>query len=72
MKAEQRVVVGTQILRKVLMRDGAIEHPADCDAINVGRLDSKTYEPTREEIHDDHYPVALEPNGFTAEQVDAS
>jgi hypothetical protein len=66
MKSKQRIVVGTQVFGKVLMRDSAIEPPANGNPVNVGRLDSETNDPTREDIHDDHDPIALERNGFTA------
>jgi hypothetical protein len=71
MASEQRIVVRTQMLRERLTRSGLVEHATDRHAIDVSRLDANADDPTREQIHDDHDPVALEHNRFASEQIDA-
>jgi hypothetical protein len=71
MESEQRIVVRTQMLREGLSRSGLVEHATDRHAIDVSRLDANADDPARDQIHDDHDPVALEHNRFTSEQIDA-
>jgi hypothetical protein len=71
MEAEQRIVVGTEMLRERLSRSGLVKHATDRHAIDVSRLDANADDPACEQIHDDHDPVALEHNRFTSEQIDA-
>ena len=71
MESEQRIVVGTEMLRERLSRSGLVKHATDRHAIDVSRLDANADDPAREQIHDDHDPVALENNRFTSEQIDA-
>jgi hypothetical protein len=71
MESEQRIVVRTQMLRERLSRSGLVKHATDRHAIDVSRLDANADDPAREQIHDDHDPVALEHNRFTSEQIDA-
>jgi hypothetical protein len=71
MESEQRIVVRTQMLRERLSRSGLVEHATDRHAIDVSRRNANADDPAREQIHDDHDPVALENNRFTAEQIDA-
>src|SRR5450759_5516196 len=70
MESEQRIVVRTQMLRVRLSRSGLVKHAPDRHAIDVSRLDANADDPAREQIHDDHDPVALEHNRFTSEQID--
>jgi hypothetical protein len=70
MESEQRIVVRTQMLRERLSRFGVVEHATGRHAVEVCRLDAEAGEPAREEIHDQHDPVALEHNRFTSEQID--
>jgi hypothetical protein len=59
------------MLRERLPRSGLVEHATDRHAIDVSRLDANADDPAREQIHNDHDPVALEHNRFTSEQIDA-
>jgi hypothetical protein len=70
MESEQRIVVRTQMLRERLTRSGLVEHATDRHAIDVSWLDANADDPTREQIHDDHDPVALEHNRFASQQID--
>jgi hypothetical protein len=70
MESEQRIVVRTQMLRERLSRSGLVEHATDRHAIDVSRLDANADDPAREQIHDDHDPIALKHNRFTSEQID--
>ena len=70
MESEQRIVVRAEMLREPLSRCGVVEHATSRDAIDVRRLGADADDPAREEIHDDHDPVALENNRFTTEQID--
>jgi hypothetical protein len=70
MESEQRIVVRTHVLRERLSRSGLVEHAADRHAIDVSRRNTEADDPAREEIHDDHDPVALENNRLTTEQID--
>ena len=70
MESKQWVVVRTHVLRERLARSGVIEHATDRHAVDVSRRNTEADDPAREEIHDDHDPVALENNRFTTEQID--
>jgi hypothetical protein len=48
--------------RQTLPRDRAIEHPADSDAIEIGRRDAEADDPTGVYVHHHHDPIALEQN----------
>jgi hypothetical protein len=50
-------------------QSGLVKHATDGHAIDVSRLDAD--DPAREQIHNDHDPVALEHNRFTSGQIDA-
>src|SRR5450631_522701 len=71
MESEQWIVVGTQMLRERLAGYCLVEHATNRHAIDVRRLGADTDDPTREMIHHNHDPVALEHNGLTSEQIDA-
>jgi hypothetical protein len=58
------------VLRERLARSGVIEYATDRHAVDVSRRNTEADDPAREEIHDDHDPVALENNRFTTEQID--
>src|ERR1700687_202488 len=70
MESEQRIVVGTQMLRERLAGYCLVEHATDRHAIDVRRLDTEANDAAREVIHHNHDPIALEHNGFTSEQID--
>jgi hypothetical protein len=46
MKPKQRIVVGTQVLRKRLSDDDLVEHPAKRDATEVSAFNAKANDPT--------------------------
>jgi hypothetical protein len=58
MEPEQRVVISSQVSRMPLAA-GVIEHPADGNAVNIRPLNTKSHDPAREDIHDEHHPEAL-------------
>lgn len=53
-----------------LLRDRAIEHPADNRTVETRRGDAKT-DDAGEDVHHDHDPVALEQNRFAPKEGDA-
>jgi hypothetical protein len=71
MELEQRIVVGTEMLRERLAGYSLVKPATDRHAIHVSRLDANADDPAREQIYDDHDPVAFEHNRFTSEQIDA-
>jgi hypothetical protein len=60
MKPEQRVMIGTEALGKLLPAPGLVEHAADADAVNLRGFDTESDDTTRKDIHDDHHPEALQ------------
>ena len=66
MESEQRIVIGTQALRESLAGAGVIEHPADADAVDLRWFDTESDDPTREEIHDEQHPEALQSDGLAS------
>ena len=59
-KAKQRIVVGTQVLRLGLAGSSVVEHPADRDAINICRGDAKADDAASEDVHDQQHPMAAQ------------
>ena len=51
--------------------DGAIEHPARGDTIDVGGFDTEADDAAAENVHDQHYPMAAQEDRFAAEENDA-
>src|SRR5450631_1047411 len=70
MESEQRIVVGTEMLRERLAGYCLVEHATDRHAVEVCRLDTEANDAAREVIHHQHDPVALKHNRFTSEQID--
>jgi len=70
-KAKQRIVVGTQVLRFGLASSSVVEHSADPDAINVGRGDAKADDAASEDVHDQQHSMAAQQDGFNPEQIGA-
>src|ERR1039457_6395850 len=68
---EGTVLISSQMLWERLSRFGVVEHATDRHAVEVRRLDAEANDAAREVIHHNHDPIALEHNGFTAEQIDA-
>ena len=64
---EQRIVIGTQILGSPLFGKAWAEHPAECSAVDVTGLDTEADNPPGKLIHNDEYPVSLQPDRFAAE-----
>ncbi len=56
-KTKERVVVGADVFRWGLARNGVIEHSTYADAVDVGTLDAKTDDAAAEHVHDDQHPV---------------
>ena len=71
MKPEERVVVGTEAPGKCLAPPSVIEHAADADAVDMRRFNSESDDTTREDVHDDHHPEALQQDGLASKQIDA-
>lgn len=57
-KSKQRVVIRAQILRLGLTSRGPIEPPAHGYPLDMGHFNTKTNDPTREDVQDHSYPVA--------------
>ena len=58
MEPVEWIVVGADVLRHpALPANGAIEHPTECDTIDLSCMDAKTNDPARELIHDHQDPV---------------
>jgi len=43
-----------------------VEHATDADAVDVRRFNSESDDATREDIHDEHHPEALQQDGLAA------
>ena len=71
MKPEERVVVGTEAPGKWLAAPSVVEHAADADAVDRRRFNSESDDTTREDVHDDHHPEALQQDGLASKQIDA-
>jgi hypothetical protein len=71
MKPEERVVVGTEAPGKWLAAPRVVEHAADADAVDMRRFNSEPDNTTREDVHDDHHPEALQQDGLASKQIDA-
>jgi len=69
-KAEERIVIGTNVFRFALPGGGGIEHATHRHAINACRGDSKADDTTGEDVHDQQDPMAAQDDRFNAEQID--
>src|ERR1700674_3689489 len=68
----KRIVVGADVLRPLaLPSNGAVEHPTECDTIDLSRMDAKTNDPARVLIHDHQDPVGPQRGRLAAEQIHA-
>src|SRR5471032_1789319 len=70
MESEQRIVVGTEMVRERLAGYCVVQQATERHAIDVRRLDAEANDAAREMIHHQHDPVALKHNRFTVEQID--
>jgi hypothetical protein len=59
-------MIGTEALGKWLAAPSMVEHTAGADAVDVRRFNTESDYPTRKDIHDDHYPEALQQDGLAA------
>ena len=64
-------MIGTEALGKWLTAAGLVEHAADTDAVDMRRFDTESDDTTREDIHHDHHPEALQQDRLAAKQIDA-
>jgi hypothetical protein len=64
-------MIGAQALGKWLTGAGLIEHSTNADAVDMRRFDTKSDDPTRKDIHDDHHPEALQDDGLASKEIDA-
>ena len=64
-------MIAADIFRRSSSTDRMVEHSAQRWSIDGPSLYTKVDDSARELIHDDEHPMALEYEGFTAEQIDA-
>src|SRR2546427_8715590 len=70
MEPVEWIVVGSDVLRHpALPSNGAIEHPTECDTIDLSRMDARTNDPARKLIHDDQDPVGPQRRRRAPEQI---
>jgi hypothetical protein len=60
MKAKQWIVICGEVLRRCLLRDRAIEHPADGGTVEIRRRHAKADDAAGEDVDHDHNPVCGE------------
>jgi len=66
----KRIVVGADVLRHpALPSNGAVEHPTECDTIDLSRMEPN--DPARVLIHDHQDPVGLQRGRRAPEQIHA-
>ncbi|MEP7246100.1 MAG: hypothetical protein ABI885_20800 [Gammaproteobacteria bacterium] len=71
MKAEQRVIIGTEARGKRLSAPGLVQHAADANAVDMCGFDTESDDAAREDVHHNHYPETLQQDRLAAEQIDA-
>ena len=59
-------MIGAEALGKRLSAPSLVDHTADSDAVDGRGFDPESDYPTRKDIHDDHYPEALQQDGLAA------
>ena len=69
-KAEKRIVIGTEVFRFTLPGGGSIEHSARRNAIDACGADAKADDTTGEDVHDEQDPMAAQDHRFNAKQID--
>ena len=66
----ERIMVGAEVSRhQGVPSKGAVEHPAECDAIDRSGLDAESNDAARVLIHDDQNPVGPQRRRFAPKQV---
>ena len=58
--AKQRVVIGAEILGHTLFRNGAIEHAAQSDPIDIASMHTEANNATRKLVHYYQHPMAIQ------------
>ena len=69
-KAEKRIVIGTEVFWFALPGGGSIEHSARRHAIDACGADAKADDTTGEDVHDEQDPMASQDDLFNAKQID--
>src|SRR6516165_8916939 len=69
-KAEKRIMIGTEVFRFALPGGGGIEHSARRHAIDGCGGDAKADDTTGEDVHDHQDPMAAQDDRFNAKQID--
>ena len=54
-----------------MLSSGAVEHPTECDTIDLSRMDAEANDPARVLIHDHQDPVAPQRRRLAPEQIHA-
>jgi hypothetical protein len=57
---EQRVIIRTEVVWDTLGRNGLVEHATQGYTVNITGVHAKANDASRELIHDDENPVALQ------------
>ena len=66
----QGIMVGAEVVGHTgLPSNGAVEHPAKCDAIDSSGVDAEPNDPAGVLIHDDQDPVGPQRGRFAPEQI---
>ncbi len=71
MEPEQGIIITTDIFRRSGSTDRMVEHSAQRWSVDGSSMYTEANDSSRELIHDDEYPMALQNEGFAAEQIDA-
>ncbi len=64
-------MVGAKVSGRLGPTYDAIKHTADRGSIKCPSMDSETDDSSSILIHDDHYPVGLEGQGFASKEIHA-
>lgn len=70
MKLIQRIVIGTQVFRKVCTSNGLLEHAAKRQTIDNAGLNSKTDDPASVLVHDHEHPIRSQGDRFASDEVE--
>src|SRR4029077_10728760 len=70
MEPIERIIVGAQVLRQPAMpSNGTVEHPTECDTIDLSRMDAEPNDAARVLIHDDQDPMGSQCCRLAPEQI---
>jgi hypothetical protein len=70
MKAEKRIVIGTEVIRFALPGAGSIEYSASRHAIDACGADAKADDTTGEDVHNQQDPMAAQGDRLNSKQID--